>query len=153
MIGKISVKNSRCLHTLIPILPKNYFPGDAFVNQLFRSLQYRIAVEVKPELVPKILQIWDKETKPYEPRQSYLLSRLMLTTQALRYNQVLLPAKKMVGYLKEMIDIRDSDKEIWEKYLNSMGQLKEYNIKKSNFFSFLFSFIYARPPIYAVVSQ
>ena len=129
--------------------PEELFPGDAFVNQLFRSLQYRIAVEVKPELVPKILQIWDKETKPYEPRQSYLLSRLMLTTEILKYNQVLLPAKKMVGYLKEMIDIRDSDKEIWEKYLNSMGQLKEYNIKKLNFFSFLFSFVYARPPIYA----
>ena len=125
------------------------FPDDAFVNQMFRSLQYRIAVEVRPELVPKILEIWDKETKPYEPRQSYLLSRLMLATEILKYNQGTLPVKKLVGYLKEMIDIRDSDKEIWEEYFNSIGQLEEYNIKKSNFFSFLFSFIYARPPIYA----
>ena len=77
------------------------FPGDAFVNQMFRSLQYEMAVEVRPELVPKILEIWDKETKPYEPRQSYLLSRLMLATEVLKYNQVTLSAKKLVGYLKE----------------------------------------------------
>ncbi|MDE0088965.1 MAG: tetratricopeptide repeat protein, partial [Candidatus Poribacteria bacterium] len=129
--------------------PEELFPGDAFVNQLFRSLQYRIAVEVKPDHALKILEAWDKETKPYEPRQSYLLSRLMLATEILKYNQGQLPAKKLIGYLKEMIDIKDSDKEIWEEYLNSMGRLEEYNIKKSNFFSFLFSFIYARPPIYA----
>ena len=36
------------------------FPGDPFVNQVFRPLQYRIAVEVKPEFAPKILEIWDK---------------------------------------------------------------------------------------------
>ena len=70
---------------------------------MFRSLQYRIAVEVKPEHAPKILEIWDKETKPYEPHESYLLSRLMLATQALIYYQVLLPAKQMVAYLKEII--------------------------------------------------
>ena len=72
------------------------FPGDPFVNQVFRPLQYRIAVEVKPEFAPKILEIWDKETKPYEPHQSYLLSRLMLATQALIYHQVSLPAKQLV---------------------------------------------------------
>ncbi|MYK94456.1 DUF4926 domain-containing protein, partial [Candidatus Poribacteria bacterium] len=59
------------------------FPGDAFVNQMFRSLQYQIAIEVRPELVPKIFEIWDKETKPYKPRESYLLSRLMLATEIL----------------------------------------------------------------------
>ena len=118
------------------------FPGHAFVNQMFRSLQYRIAVEVRPELVPKILEIWDKETKPYEPRQSYLLSRLMLASQSLKYNQVSLPAKKLVGYIKEMIDIKDSDKDVWEMYLNSIEQIEEHITNKSNFFSFLFSFIY-----------
>ncbi len=125
------------------------FPGDAFVNQMFRSLQYRIAVEVRPELVPKIFEIWDKETKPYEPRKSYLLSRLMLATQALRYNQIPLPSKKLVGYLKEMIDIKDSNKDIWDMYLNSMGQIEEHITDNSNFFSFLFSFIYMRPDINA----
>ena len=126
------------------------FPGDAFVNQMFRSLQYRIAVEVKPELVPKILEIWDKETKPYKPRQSYLLSRLMLTTEILKYNQGTLPVKKLVGYLKEIIDIRNMDKKVWKSYFNSMEELKEINIDESNFFSFLFSFIYMRPEINAV---
>ena len=43
-------------------LPKKLFPGDPIVNQVFRPLQYRIAVEVKPEVCPKILEIWDKET-------------------------------------------------------------------------------------------
>ncbi len=130
--------------------PTELFPGDTFVNQLFRSLQYRIAVEVKPELVPKILEIWDKETKPYEPRQSYLLSRLMLTVEILKYNQVTLPAKKLIGYLKEIINIKNMDKEVWKSYFNSMEELKEINVDESNFFSFLFSFIYMRPEINAV---
>ena len=123
------------------------FPGDAFVNQMFRSLQYRIAVEVRPELVPKIFEIWDKETKPYEPRQSYLLSRLMLATEILKYNQATLPAKKLVGYLKEIYDIKNMDKKVWKLYFNSMEELKETNIDESNFFSFLFSFIYMRSEI------
>ena len=130
--------------------PEELFPGDTFLNQLFRSMQYRIAVEVKPELVPKILEIWDKETKPYEPRQPYLLARLMLATQALKYNQVQLPAKKLMSYLKEIYDIKNMDKEVWKSYFNSMEQLKEINIDESNFFSFLFSFIYMRPEINAV---
>ena len=125
------------------------FPGDAFVNQMFRSLQYRIAVEVKPEFAPKILEIWDKETKPYEPRQSYLMARLMLTTQALRYNQAQFSAKKLMSYLKEIYDIKNMDKKVWESYLNSMEELKETNIDESNFFSFLFSCIYMRPEINA----
>ncbi len=125
------------------------FPGNVFVNQLFRSLQYRIAVEVEPEFAPKILEIWDKETKPYEPRHLYLLSRLILATEVLRFNQVSLPAKKVVGYLKEMIDIKDREKEAWEIFYNSMVQLEAGKTDKSNFFSILFSFIYARQSIYA----
>ena len=129
--------------------PEELFPGDAFLNQMFRSLQYHIAVEVELELAPKILEIWDEETKPYEPHQSYLLSRLMLATEVLRFNQVLLPAKKMVGYLKEMIDIKDRDKDVWDIFYDSMGLLEEHKTEKSNFFSILFGFIYARRPIYA----
>ncbi len=129
--------------------PEELFPGDAFLNQMFRSLQYRIAVEVKPEIAPKILELWDKETKPYKPRQSYLLSRLMLATEVLRYNQVLLPAKKMVGYLREMIDIKNRDKKVWAIFYNSVGQLEKYKTDKSNYFSILFGFIYARRPMYA----
>ena len=125
------------------------FPGDAFVNQMFRSLQYRIAVEVRPELVPKILEIWDKETKPYEPRQSYLLSRLMLATQVFRHNQVSLPAKQLIDYLKEMINIKDSDKEAWAIYHSSMEHLEEHATDKSNLFSILFSSIPVRPHINA----
>ena len=49
-----------------PDIPERLFPGDFFVSYLFRSLQYRIAVEVEPEFAPKILEIWDKETKPHE---------------------------------------------------------------------------------------
>ena len=126
------------------------FPGDAFVNQMFRSLQYRIAVEVRPKLVPKILENWDKEAKPYKPRQSYLLSRLMLATEILKYNQGTLPAKKLIGYLKEIIDIKNMNEKVWKSYFNSMEELKEINIDESNFFSFLFSFIYMRPEINAV---
>lgn len=125
------------------------FPGEAFVNHCFRSLQYRIAVEVEPEFAPKILEIWDKETKPRKPDLSYLLSRLMLATEVLRFNQVPIPAKKLVGYLKEMIDIKGSNKDVWDMYLNSMGQIEEHFTDNSNFFSFLFSCIYMRPDINA----
>ncbi len=129
--------------------PKELFPGEAFVNYLFRSFQYRIAVEVEPEFAPKILEIWDKETKPHQPRQLYLLSRLMLAMQALIYYQVPLSVKQMVDYLKEFIDITDSDKEFREIYGNLSGSLKEYKTDKTNSFSILFKFICARRPFYA----
>ena len=129
--------------------PQELFPGDSFINSLFRSLQYRIAVKVQPEHAPKILEIWDRETKPHQPHLSYLSCRLMLAMQALIYDQVLLPVKQMVDYLKEFIDITDSDKEIQEIYGNLSGSLKEYKTDKTNSFSILFKFICARRPFYA----
>ena len=127
--------------------PEELFPGDASANYRFRSLQYRIAIEVNPEFAPKILELWDKETKPYKPHQSYLLDRLMLATGALIYYPVSLPVKQMVGYLKEIIDITDNDKEVQKIYYdNFTGQLEEHKTDKVNFFSILFSFIWARPP-------
>ena len=71
----------------------------------------------------------------------------MLATQVLMYYQVLLPAKQMVAYLREMIEIKDSDKDISEIFHNSMGQLREHKTDKSNIFSILFGFIYARCPM------
>ncbi len=128
--------------------PEELFPGDAFVNYLFRSFQYGIAVEVAPESAPKILKIWDKEAKPYEPYQLYLQSRLMLAMHALIYYQVPLPVKQMVGYLKEIIDIMDNTQEIQEIYFNFMGDLEENQTDKSDIFSILFNFILARQPFY-----
>ncbi|MYG08896.1 DUF4926 domain-containing protein [Candidatus Poribacteria bacterium] len=99
--------------------PEELIPGDPIVNQMFRPLQYRIAVEVEPKNAPKILEIWDKETKSYEPHESYLLSRLMLATQALMYYQVLIQAKQMVAYLKEIIDITNNLDEAQKIHDNS----------------------------------
>ena len=130
--------------------PEELFLGNVFVNQMFRLLQYRIAVEVEPKNAPKILEIWDQEITPYEPHESYLLSRLMLATQALMYYQVLLPPKQMVAYLKEIkeiIDITKNLEEIQEIHDSSVKQFKKYKTDKSNFFSILFGFIYARRPI------
>ena len=135
------------IHIINP--SKGLFLGDAFVNHLFRLLQYRIAVEVEPGFAPKILEIWDKATKPHEPHKLYLLSRLMLATHALIYFQVPLPVKQMVGYLKEIIDIKEGDKEIQEIYDNFKGHLEQHNTDKAKFYSTLFSFILARRPIYA----
>ena len=42
-------------------IPERFFPRDTFVNHLFRSLQYRITVEVEPEFAPKILEIGIKK--------------------------------------------------------------------------------------------
>ncbi len=133
-----------------PDIPEKFFPRDALIKHLFRSLQYRIAVEVEPERAPKILEIWDKETTPHEPRQLYLLNRLMLATQALRYYQVLLPAKQMIGYLKEIVDITDNNEAVQEMYHGDlMEQLEEHETDTANYYSFLFSFVVARRPIYA----
>ena len=129
--------------------PEELFPGDAFVNYLFRSLQYRIAVEVNPEFAPEILEIWDKETKLHEPRQSYLMARLMLATEALIYHPVPLSVNQMVGYFKEIIDIKDGDKEAQEIFSNFTGQSEEHQTDEANFFSMLFRLICARRPIYA----
>ena len=144
---KISQEFFWLIHIINP--SKGLFLGDAFVNHLFRLLQYRIAVEVEPEFAPNILEIWDKETKPHGPHQLYLLYRLTLATHALIYFQVPLPVKQMVGYLKELIDIIDSDKEIEEIYGNFEERLAEHKAGKAKFFSTLFSFVLARRPIYA----
>ena len=129
-------------------IPERLFLGDAFVNYLFRSLQYRIAVEVEPETAPKILEIWDEETKLYKLHESYLQIRITLATQALIYQPVLLPVKQMVGYLKELIDIKDSAEDVQGIYDNLTRQLEKYKTDKSNFFSILFSFILMRQPMY-----
>ena len=127
-------------------IPERFFPGDVFVNHLFRSLQHRIAVEVEPELAPKILESWDKETVPYEPHQLYLQNRLFLATQALRYYQIPLPAKRIVGYLKEIINITESNNEAREIYHSSyIAQFEEQKTENSNYFSALLSFCYRAP--------
>ena len=126
--------------------PEELFPGDAFVNHLFRSLQFHIAVEVEPECAPRILEIWDKETMPYEPHRLYLQSRLMLATEALMYCQASLSAKQIVGYLKEIFDITDNDNEVQAIYFRDyMTQFEEQKTHESNYFSFLFSFFYRVP--------
>ncbi len=119
--------------------------GDPVVNNLFRSLQHRIAVEVDPEAALKILENWDKETVPYEPHQLYLLDRLMLADQALMHGQASLSAKKIVDYLKVIIEITNKHKEFQEMYSDFAGKLKGYNTDKSNYFSTLFSFTYRAP--------
>ena len=128
--------------------PEELFPEDVPVNHLFRSLQYRIAIEVEPDFALKILKIWDKETKPYEPHNSYLMSRINLATQALLYHQRSLPVKKKIDYLKEIIDSEDSCKEIQE-YNIFKRQLEKHITDKSNFFSALFSLIWVRRSTYA----
>ena len=122
------------------------FLGDPVVNNLFRSLQHRIAVEVEPELAPKILESWDKETSKFQPEKLYLQSRLMLATQALRYYQISLPAKQIVGYLKEIIDITSSNKEAQEIYNRTyIAQFDEQETDNANYFSALLSFCYRAP--------
>ena len=129
--------------------PEELFPGGNLENHLFRSLQYRIAVETEPEFAPKILEIWDKEIKPYEPYKSYILSRIMLAIQALLYYQVSIPVKQKIDYLKEIIDNEDSCKEIQELYDIFKRQLREHMNGKSNFFSILFILILVPRPIYS----
>ena len=129
--------------------PGMLFLENPVVNNLFRSLQHRMAVEVEPETAPNILENWDKEVVPFEPDQSYHLDRLMLAQHALTYGQSSLSAKRIVGYLKEIIEITKKHKEFQVTYDDSTGKLDGYKTDKSNFFSLLFGFICARRPIYA----
>ena len=58
----------------------------------------------------------------------------------------------MVGFLREMIDIaNNSNKEVLGCFHdNSVGTIRRtYRTDKSNYFSILFGFIYARRPMYA----
>ena len=129
-----------------PDIPEQSFPRDTFIKHLFRSLQYRIAAEVEPESAPKILEIWDKETKPYEPHQSYLLARLEVATEALMYCQASLSAKQIVGFLREIFDITDNNNEVQKIYYSHyIAQFEEQKGIESNYFSFLFSIIYRAP--------
>ena len=137
---------------LIPMkidLPEKLYLGDAFVKYLIRFLQYRITAKVKPGFAPKILEVWDEETKTQQQSQEYQLLRRMLAMEALRYNQVLLPVKQMVDYLQEIIEITDGDAEVEEIHGNFMEQIKKHKTDKSSIFSILFSFVYTRPPVYA----
>ena len=137
---------------LIPMkidLPERLFIGDTFVKYLIRFLQYRITAKVNPEFAPKILEVWDKETKTQQQGQEYRLLRRMLVMEALRYNHVLLPAKQMVDYLKEVIEITNSDEEFQEIRGNFIEQIEDPKADKSSIFSILFSFVYTRPPVYA----
>ena len=136
---------------LIPMkidLPEKLYLGDAFVKYLMRFLQYRIAVKSKPEFAPEVLDVWDKETKLQQQSQEYQLLRRMLATEALRYNQVLLPAEKMVNYLKEVVDITSNDKEIQEIDDDSIAQLEENKSDNFNYLSNLFRLIWMRQPFH-----
>ena len=136
---------------LIPMkidLPEKLFIGDAFVKYLIRFWQYRIAAKVKPEFARKVLEVWDKETKAQQQSQEYHLLRRMLAMEALRYNQVSLPAKQMVDYLQEVIEITNSDENVQDVHGNFMEQLGKHKTDKSSIFTILFSFVYTRPPIY-----
>ena len=142
---EISQEFSWLIH-VEPDFPERCFPGDSNVKHQFRSLQYRIAVDVEPESALKILEIWDKETKPYEPHQLYLLDRLEVATEALMYCQASLSARQIVGYLREIIDITDNDNEVQKIYYSSyIAQFEEQKGVESNYFSFLFSIIYRAP--------
>ena len=97
---------------------------------------------------PKILEIWDKEAKPHQPHQSYLLGRLMLDDAG---TDILikcsLPVKQMVGYLKEIIEIsqtiiQSSKRHIW--WCQKGIARRIIKLGKSNIFSILFNFIFAR---------
>lgn len=130
-------------------LPEKLFIGDAFVKYLIRFLQYRIAAKVKPKFALEILEVWDEETKAQQQSQEYQMLRQMLVMEALRYNQVLLPVRQMVSYLQEVIETTDNDAKAQEVHDNFMEQIGKHKTDKSNYFSILFGFVYARRPIYA----
>ena len=111
-------------------------------------MQYRIAAKIKPGFAPEVLDVWDKETKLQQQSQGYQLLRRMLATEALRYNQVLLPVEKMVDYLKEVIDITSNDKEIQEIDDDAIALLEETKTDNSNYLNNLFRLIWMRQPFH-----
>lgn len=129
-----------------PDIPETLSLEGAILNNLFRSLQHRIAVEIEPKSALKILNEWDKETAMYEPHQLFLRSRLTLATQALICYQVPLSAKQLLGYLSEIIDITNANKQAREIYNRTyIAQFDKQKAENSNYFSALFSFCYRAP--------
>ena len=122
--------------------------GDFIGNQVFRSLQYRIAAEVEPETAPKILEIWERETESHSTQSTYLLARKNLMGQALMSLQVALPLQQMMRYLKELISLDDTDA-IQQIYTNLPPQLEGHIRNKASDFSLFFETIVARRPFYA----
>ena len=123
-------------------------PGDFIGNQVFRSLQYRIAAEVEPETAPKILEIWERETESHSTQSTYVLARKNLMGQALMSLQVALPLQQMMRYLKELISLDNTDA-IQQVYTNLPPQLKGYIRNKASDLSLYFETIVARRPFYA----
>ena len=128
---------------------KSLFSDDVSANISFRTLQYRIAVKEEPEFAPKLLELLEQETRPSEVHESYLMERLILATQVLKYHQVALPAQKLIGYLKYIVEIIENNKDVEDKYFNLFEQLEGYKLYFSNFYSYLFSFIYMRDDVNA----
>ena len=133
---------------------KELFPGETFLNHLFRLLQYRISADIEPEYAPKILQVWDKEARSHKTEKSYPLIRMTLATQALISYKVFLPVKQMVAYLEELISIVNGNKDVDE--IREVNRLLESQIPKPltgkvNRFSLLFDFILARRPFHVPI--
>ena len=128
--------------------PKELFPGEGLPNHLFRLVQYRIAVNVDPEYAPKIMAIWDKETRSYESDKEYNQARTTLGVHALLYVKVLLPVKQMVTYIEEIIEISNRSNEVQEFFRDIKIQPDAHIDGHPNPYSLLFTFILQRRPFF-----
>jgi len=87
-------------------------PEDIHTNFAFRMIQLMIAVIAESKIAPKIIAAIDKEIIPHEPHNLYLLERYMLATKALLYFQIDMPPKKLLAFLREIIETEEQLHEV-----------------------------------------
>ncbi len=79
-------------------------PGDPILKTTVRNLQFRVAVEVRPDLVPGITAAWLDESLEGIPKSLALPQRLLALSQICFYNENL-EGKLLVQLIQELAHI------------------------------------------------
>lgn len=92
--------------------PRAPFPEHPLANHMFRMLQFRLSLDLRPDIAAKIAALWDKELERHDPYELYLLERSAFATHLLLYYQADLPPRQLLPLLVELAEIEEKASEI-----------------------------------------
>ncbi len=81
------------------------FPDNTFINTTLRMLQFRIAVSVNPSKAEHIAERWDEELVYGDPKELFLLQRMLYVSQLLLYFQAPISPIRLVAGITEMEEL------------------------------------------------
>ena len=84
---------------------KTLFPDNHAVSVMLRALQFRLAAASTPKTAAKIAEAWEAEILPGIGGKSYPLERVMFASAILIHFEIDLPANKVIGLLKELMEL------------------------------------------------